>query len=394
MTRPGFNISIPGVAVTYNLPSTTPHNTLVVIENATESSVGVSRHKPSGWIPPTDYAYNSSHRRGSLGIYERTQNGSGILVTGAVAGVSGSQYTVDGITNNANVDVSGDILSCTSTALIRARSNLKDQSVDLGTAFGERDQTAHQIGDAATRLAKSVKALRRGEIRNAMNYLGITSKRRSPRGSNWTNNWLELQYGWKPLLSDIYGACDALSKRTRDDWSVTAKGTAHSTAQNYFAQRTSGLGWYDVSSKYEIGTFVRIDAYLSGTGLTHSLSSVGVLNPLNVAWELVPYSFVVDWFLPIGSWLGSLDATLGFTIRGVSLTTLLKIEWSGYGISHDEPFGHKYTNNFQVYKRTVSVNRTTSAAVPLPSFPSFKNPVSLGHMANGLSLLAQAFRRR
>lgn len=40
----------------------------------------------------------------------------------------------------------------------------------------------------------------------------------------------------------------------------------------------------------------------------------GLLNPLSVAWELMPLSFVADWFLPIGSYLSGFDANLRFDV--------------------------------------------------------------------------------
>lgn len=42
-----------------------------------------------------------------------------------------------------------------------------------------------------------------------------------------------------------------------------------------------------------------------------SLNSLGLVNPLSLAWELLPMSFVVDWFIPIGGFLRQLTAPLG-----------------------------------------------------------------------------------
>jgi len=41
---------------------------------------------------------------------------------------------------------------------------------------------------------------------------------------------------------------------------------------------------------------------------------LGLLNPVAVLWEVVPLSFVVDWFIPIGTYLASLDAMAGVSI--------------------------------------------------------------------------------
>jgi hypothetical protein len=109
-----------------------------------------------------------------------------------------------------------------------------------------------------------------------------------------------------------------------------------------------------------------------------------------VAWELVPYSFVVDWFLPIGSWINSLDATIGFEFRGISQTYFEMIEGLANGVTHHET-GKSFINDWVAYKRQLIVDRVVLSTLPQAGFPSFRNPLSLGHMANGLSLLAQAF---
>lgn len=43
------------------------------------------------------------------------------------------------------------------------------------------------------------------------------------------------------------------------------------------------------------------------------LSSVGLLNPAAIAWELVPLSFVFDWFYNIGDFLERQTADTGLT---------------------------------------------------------------------------------
>lgn len=280
-------------------------------------------------------------------------------------------------------------------ALTAARNKIKGQTVDLGTAWGERKQTSRQLGDTATSIGKAVRNLRRGNVRDAMRDLGISSAKRAPRGSNWINNWLALQYGWKPLLSDIYGSCSALAKRDKSDWRVTAKsGRREMKTWEYWLNPYNYGNIYGhhltVEAKY--GVFVRIDA-LPDNDLTMSLSSLGVTNPLNVAWELVPYSFVVDWFLPIGDWLASLDAMLGYTSAYTSVSYRTEAVWTDVGLSKDFSQTSFIRNNWTGTKRKFVLNRTAQAGVPLASFPSIKDGWSLGHMANGLALLASAFGR-
>lgn len=275
------------------------------------------------------------------------------------------------------------------TALINALGQLKGKKVDLAVAYGERKQTARLVGDTATSIARAVRSLRHGEIRNAMRDLGISSKRREPRGSNWTNKWLELQYGWKPLLSDVYGAVDALSKRPSMDWNVTARSTKKASRSNTVMWSNDQVG--SGSAQQEVKVQVRIDAQPSNEAAI-SLASTGVTNPAVLAWELLPYSFVVDWFLPVGGYLDSLDAAIGYDNVWVCTSILTRTSWEGKGQSGVFS-GVKISGNWYEYKRSVKLGRSVSTGYPIPSFPSFKDPRSLGHMANALALLTNVFRR-
>lgn len=286
-------------------------------------------------------------------------------------------------------------LGLRNTALIAVRNKLKSTDINLGVAFGERKQTARLIGDTATRLAKSFMALKRGKIRKAMDEIGISSRKREPRGSNAPSKWLEMQYGWKPLLSDVYGATDALSKHPEDDWRVTAKATRSRVDQYAYDVFPSNGGGFDACmcrATVKRSVFARIDA-VPNNAAAIALSSSGVTNPLLVAWELVPFSFVVDWFLPIGNYVESLDAMLGYTEGFYSSSLLVKADWLDIGRSGTV---NKTTirNNFEGSKKLVHLDRDVSQSVPLSKLPRFKDPWSLGHMANGLALLSQVFGRK
>jgi hypothetical protein len=280
-------------------------------------------------------------------------------------------------------------------ALTAVRNNLKNTDINLGVAFGERKQTARLIGDTASRLAKSIRHLKRGSPRKAMDELGISSRKREPRGSNVPSKWLEMQYGWKPLLGDVHGAADALSKHPTDHWRVTAKATRSRVDQyayDIFPGSGSGFDACECRAKVERSVFARIDA-IPNNAATIALASAGVTNPLLVAWELVPFSFVVDWFLPVGNYVESLDAMLGYTSGYYTSSLLVRANWTDNGRSGTVGI-HKIFNNYSGYKKLIHLSRTAQAGVPLSKLPRFKDPRSLGHMANGLALLAQVFGRR
>jgi hypothetical protein len=267
--------------------------------------------------------------------------------------------------------------------------------VDLGTAFGERKQLANMLGDTATNLAKAFRYVRRGQVRRAMNQLGISRKHNEPIGGSWVQKILELRYGWIPSLSDVYSAADTLSKRGKGDWRITAKATRKADSEYVYRLEplpTTNFDACSVTAKVMRSAFVRIDA-VPDNELLISLANVGVLNPLQVAWELVPFSFVVDWGWALGNWIESLDAMLGYTQCYTSTSFLVRADWEDTGLSKEHTALSYTRNHYEGRKKLVYLNRSALSGVPLPTLPRIKDPRSYAHMANGLALLAQSLGR-
>lgn len=283
-------------------------------------------------------------------------------------------------------------------------AKLKSQHVNLANLFAERAKTAQMVGDTALKLFYAARNLKRGNFGAAAENLGVaTSRRSASRGrrhlednspQGLANAWLELQYGWKPLLNDVYGSCEALAERymaetmiKRATASHTVQGTDSFTSispDKPYASRT----WTMKSSRtVRMGAAYRVD----GPAL-HSFASLGITNPLTVAWEVTPFSFVVDWFLPVGNFLDTLDATLGLSyLHGY--TTIFdrhngKKVYSEQGL---DAFNRMIQAYGVAYYEDLTCTRNSAAGFPAPSLPRFKNPLSMGHMHNALALLTQAF---
>lgn len=338
------------------------------------------RHRSSmsgdGWRPPLPYHRTIGKYRKANGVCEY------IAPSGTTVRVTGPDPW-----RSYNLNPPGFPAWLSNAALIDALTKLKGQGVNLGQAFAERDQTARLVGDTASRIARAYRATRKGDLRGAARALGASWKKQ-PR------NWLELQYGWKPLLSDVYNSVEELKGLDPSEWLVTVKGTKRLVSRREFDDKFAASVPFRNSEELFQGAFVRLDYHPSNT-FQATLTRIGLTNPLALAWELLPYSFVVDWFWPIGDWLNVLDATSGFDFAGGSLSTITR-----YGV-HLKPIHYMVggaqlkRNSFsEGYTRSVSLNRSVYGASPLPRPPGLKNPASLGHMANGLSLLAEAFGRR
>lgn len=401
MTRPSFSIEVPG---SYTTRTTTAPSVTTLVPDASSASeqvTGTSRRKPEGWIPPTSYVFERSklvRHDGKLHLadgyevyyphpsYEIWADG---VVGGGAEGVD-SQNIFDSMYYPQGVP--SDFVD---RALTSARIKMKSGDVNLAVAFAERKRTGKLCNDTALQLVNSVRQLRRGNFRGAARELGITNPRK-PVASSVPSRWLELQYGWKPLLSDVYGSAEALARRRGEDWIVTAKSAITEPIERSYHSPPYGFNVGVGKVTGMRGCFVRIDA-IPQNDLLMSFASLGITNPALLAWELLPFSFVADWFIPVGKFLESIDAMLGYGPSWTSTTRIERFECRHklHSSERRNYFGSftKWTSEGRAYSQYIRLDRDAAVGVPIPN-PYIKDPRSLGHMANALSLLSQVFGGR
>jgi len=283
-------------------------------------------------------------------------------------------------------------------ALTSALNKLKGNQVNIGVALAEAKQTARLLTEGAKTIADGVTRYRRLNVRD---WKAVQEWERGGR-MHWDRRqwrkiprkWLELQYGWNPLMSDIHGACTALEKTWNQKYPlIGVQASASETEQKF----RTGTGQYG-STRTERTDYVHSHKvalyFLLANSWLAQFNALGLVNPALIVWEKVPYSFVVDWFLPIGNWLSALDADFGYTFkagthsavtrgRGNIIGGTIKRRAVGWIPSGD--LG-SVTSTYFEWRR----DRYTS--LPVPGL-HFKNPISPYHIANAMSLLVEAFSR-
>jgi hypothetical protein len=284
-------------------------------------------------------------------------------------------------------------------AVSRALLKLKHQSVNLAVAFAEHKQTQDLLAGTAKKIARQVNAYK---AHNPKEWGWIAKTRtkeffHEKKWKRYPNSWLELQYGWKPLISDVQGACQELSKHNTTN-SMLAKvsgvgGGMSESTWNKTSNLTS-INYFLVREKWKHTARVVL-YYKMRSPVLAKFASLGLTNPFELAWEKLKYSFVVDWFLPVGNWLSTLDADFGWDFHSGTLT---KYTTGGsdsvYLQSGPTPSFQRVDWNGPAYKADgFSLVRTLYASSPWAGLPQFKNPLSSQHIANAMSLLVQAFRR-
>jgi hypothetical protein len=201
-----------------------------------------------------------------------------------------------------------------------------------------------------------------------------------------SQRWLAMQYGWTPLMSDVDSAARILAEGL-GDWRY---GASYERAYPY-GWAFSGLPSYmQVERKGVRKLRLRLDFEVDNSNAM-TFDQLGLTSAPAIVWELVPWSFVVDWFVPIGDWLSSLGLLIGADFKGGSFTDYYKYTDRLIGFT-DVAINASYVQTYVAGHRrtTMRVNRSVISS-PIPSiinFPDFKP--SLARMTSGIALLSQA----
>lgn len=300
-----------------------------------------------------------------------------------------------------------DLINWTSNDELALLAKLSDKvrghSFNLGVSLAEAPQTVQLVATTLSRFTLAIKALRRGRIDHAMRTLGAVPKpklirkfsrrRQRSREFQLTNEmstkdvsaaWLELQYGWTPLVKDVYEAMDAFEAFTKEPRKTRLSVSRRLTAESTWLP--AGPGVYKVWAQNTVSK--RITATL--TEKLSTARSLGLADPRAIVWEKIPFSFVADWFIPIGSYLDSL-ATIPF-IEATYVAVQKRVnvgQGTGLG-SHLAYVGAETHGSRFQYIRTIP----TTLTVPLPEFKPWSKSLSSGHIKNGIALLHQLVTRK
>lgn len=283
-------------------------------------------------------------------------------------------------------------------AALNLRKNANTSRVNLGVTLAEARKTAEMVGSTATAIARQVERFRRAHPR----YWWDVIRRRASRGrlkdQRITDEYLKMCYGWTPLLGAIDGSAEALARLLYEQpvQRLTVRGVAKESDQASVNGPTVPdhlQSHWDIHYEHRQAYACTFSVDLSNV---REFSNLGLTQPEQIVWELVPYSFVVDWFLPVGSWLESMSAFRGLSFREGTLTRSSRARATGY-VKARESLPPHYQSSWCAMRSPAKANRFMMSRVvllepPGVELPELRNPLSIDKMAKGLALLVGAFR--
>lgn len=157
-------------------------------------------------------------------------------------------------------------------------------------------------------------------IKMFKNILQHIVKLLKKRPKDIANDYLELRYGWRVLMYEIKSFIEAMQALDRKYELVTGRA---GNSRTYQTSKTVHKDSYDFELDVEVVDYVEIGERGTCT-LQAYLNSPFIFNPFVTGWELVKYSFVIDWVINIGQSLKAMSAAFLSSNSAASSGYLIK----------------------------------------------------------------------
>jgi len=239
------------------------------------------------------------------------------------------------------VDETKLALALTTAATQLNKKILAEQQSFAGPQFlGELREAVKMVKHPAQTLSKQINDYHKQLKWKTAKFRDLKAKRKVIADS-----WLEACFGWAPLLSDIGSIAESALQRCELNpiKRVTAIGE-ESADLVQIKNRTGGIAsiYYDYeerqTSKRTVYLRAGVKAHVDrgNTGIERVIDSSGLDNWLNAvptAWELLPFSFLVDYFTNVGDMINSAFTSTA-NVAWSNRTTVTENKRQTIGIRH------------------------------------------------------------
>lgn len=253
-------------------------------------------------------------------------------------------------------------------AYARMRGKLYAGSASLGVTLGSGKQSAEMIRKRADTL------------RTESSQLLVDALSSKRKGKDASGLILETAFGWTPLYQDIHAAATSLCQRADERESVTGYGKAD-FSENWVSNPSATLRQNFIQTGYcscKLAAMVEVNnpnAWLA--------ERAGLLNYAAVAWDLVPWSFMVNAFSNTGSIVNSLTDFTGLRFWGATITRKTYTDYTHKSLNPRT--GRQSVARWTDFRQS----RNMTSSFPTPSLVVRVPELNLETAVIGLSLVVQ-----
>lgn len=339
----------------------------------------------TGWRKPSSYVMEFTQQVGPFGTYKNKRYGTARVYEGCLSGVAPGSYQIVGY-DNLPVDAWLE-----NQCIIAAKNKLSKDAPSLGTALGERSETAGQVADILERFYLGYKDARKGRFKQAFSHLGHSPRKGWDKSAS--SSILEFNLGIKPLAGDIYASIDYLANHEERNGKPLIK-VSHTmtrgskTGARAILDEAISSGSMPMTLNYSEYYECTVRLYYEPDNPMQTAAQLGLANPASLIWELLPLSFVIDYVVPVGDWLNALNADAGLTFKGgcSSHWRQNKTQYAGNGGDPNTWLGRSDVHG---YRENRSLHRYAFASSPVPYYPQPSPMVNANRGLNLIALMSQ-----
>lgn len=289
----------------------------------------------------------------------------------------------------------GDIISppsinvdtLVSKAVTKAYASMDTSKASILNTVAEIDKTIASIVQIFWRAYRIFRSIRKLDVKALKKE--ITPKELSDR-------YMEARYAIRPLVIDVQQIFSAVAhKRTKDRQTFRGFETDSDSASRVVHKITRE---FDYSFQEVASVHVEARAgVLTDISCVNSLDTWGMNHVLEACWEIVPFSFIIDWFTNIGdiirSWTPEPNVrTLSSWVVVKTTTTKSRTFLSGImNTSSSGLLSASCSASGSIYETTQTKVRSINPVKPwIPSFDVNLDPFKIAD----LGIILNQFRKR
>jgi len=287
-----------------------------------------------------------------------------------------------------------DLQNMKPAVLTEAYAKIRNDSIMSGEIMASLGQTLRMLrrpfGSTVQLLKRCFKDARRSYRKTAKSVAQANA-----------DAWLEYRYGMKPLFLDIKQGMKMHSEaeiRLQAARKVVRASAEYSKNWQYnfvdvpftLEYACKGTGTIDQSVKGHVdaGVIYSVSGRTQAQQLAEDLR-LGIDSVPATAWELIPLSFVADWFVLVGPWLEAMNLPPSVSVLGNWVTMKYALTTRNRGTSMSMWFNGNKTGNYGSSSRYWDhVSRSVNQ--PLPTYPPRDYRLAgMLHATDGLALLTK-----
>lgn len=247
--------------------------------------------------------------------------------------------------------------------------------VDISIDFAQAGQT-HRMFKAVDRVEQLTKGFTR-KLKGATNLV--------------SSLYLEYTYGLAPLVQTVYDCALLMLYKSMRPIRVVGKAKNEIDTSKYLPFTTQFNGTDPKGKFVTVKGFEGVKIYVWVTTNPLEAQNFTSMNPLSIGWELLPYSFVVDWFYDMGGYLRNWESAIASGGRfNHGCVSTLKHYVREANVLAVYPDGNASGYGFCYEKSFV---RTKLLAMPVPQPPQFYADLGSKRLLNAAALLGSLLGR-